>query len=114
MHTQGLRGAAYAVMLLVLLVLPRSGAAGPPQTSHSRVEAALQNIAALDRPGEEGLATTWDGNKYVQCRHMRDHILRCEAAGTLMQPSLGHILTPERIARLGALGWHLDLSFAPL
>ncbi len=42
---------------------------------------------------------------------MRDHILRCEAAGTLMQPSLGHILTPERIARLGALGWHLDLSF---
>jgi hypothetical protein len=28
-----------------------------------------------------------------------------------MQPSLGHVLTPERIGRLTALGWRLDPSF---
>jgi hypothetical protein len=34
-----------------------------------------------------------------------------EAAGSLMQSSLGHVLTPERVARLTALGWRLDPSF---
>jgi hypothetical protein len=37
--------------------------------------------------------------------------LRCESAGALMQPSLGRILVPQRIARLAALGWQLDPSF---
>jgi hypothetical protein len=36
----------------------------------------------LLRPGQDGLATVWDGNKYVQCRLMADRTLRCEAAGT--------------------------------
>ncbi len=82
-----------------------------PQPSRSRVEAALQNIMALVRPGQDGVATVWDGNKYVQCGRRPDRSLRCEAAGALMQPSLGHVLVAERIARLAALGWHLDPSF---
>ena len=28
-----------------------------------------------------------------------------------MQPSLARVLTSERVARLAALGWHLDTSF---
>jgi len=53
----------------------------------------------------------WDGNKYVQCRRQRDRSLRCEAAGTLMQPSLEHVLTPERMSKLKELGWSLDPRF---
>jgi hypothetical protein len=104
--------AACAAMLSALLASPGAGLAGPPQTSQSRVDAALENITRLDRPGEDGLAAVWDGNKYVQCRRMRDdRVFRCEAAGALMQPSLDHVLAPERIARLAALGWRLDPSF---
>jgi len=40
-----------------------------------------------------------------------DSSLRCEAAGTLMQPSLAHVLVPERVSQLTALGWRLDPSF---
>ena len=86
-------------------------ACGPSQASQSRVEAAVTNILTLVRPGQDGLATIWDGNKYVQCRRMPEQTLRCEAAGALMQPSLGRILVPERIARLAASGWRLDPSF---
>jgi len=77
----------------------------------ARIEAALQNIMTLDRPGQDGFAAIWDGNKYVQCGRSRDHGLRCEAAGTLMQPSLERVLTPEHVSRLTALGWRLDPSF---
>ncbi len=99
-------------MLWGLLLLPGSGVAAPPaQTSQSRVETALENISTLDRPGQDGFATVWDGNKYVQCRHMRDRALRCEAAGALLQPSLAHVLVREKVARLATLGWHLDPSF---
>src|SRR5262245_55158355 len=79
--------------------------------NQSRVETALTNIMTLHRPGQDGLATIWDGNKYVQCRLQLDRALRCEAAGTLMQPSLARALTPDRITRLMALGWTLDPSF---
>jgi hypothetical protein len=81
------------------------------QTSQSRIEAALDNIANLSRPGHDGYAAAWHGNKYIQCRHLADRSLRCEAAGTLMQPSLEQVLTPEHIGRLTALGWRLDPSF---
>ncbi len=111
MRTPELRGTGYAFMFSALVLLPGAAAAGSAPTSQSRIEAVLENIAALDRPGEEGLATFWDGNKYVQCRRTRDHVLRCEAAGALMQPSLDHILTPERVARLTVLGWRIDPSF---
>jgi hypothetical protein len=53
----------------------------------------------------------YDGNKYIQCRLQLDRAFRCEAAGTLMQPSLARVLSPERIAKLHTLGWTLDSSF---
>ena len=81
------------------------------EASQARVEEALANIMALHRPGEDGFATAWDGNKYVQCRVMPDRSLRCESAGSLLQPSLARVLTPERIARLTTLDWQLDTSF---
>jgi hypothetical protein len=110
MHLRAL-GVALAAIFSVVLSSAASRADGTAATSQSRVEAALANIAALDRPGEVGIATVWDGNKYVQCRGMPDHVLRCEAAGALMQSSLAHVLVAGRIARLAALGWRLDPSF---
>lgn len=94
--------------MAVLSVLAVVGAA---QANQPRVETALTNIMTLHRPGQDGLATVWDGNKYVQCRLQLDRALRCEAAGTLMQPSLARVLSPDRIAKLQALGWTLDSGF---
>jgi hypothetical protein len=87
------------------------GSGSLASASQAAVEAAISNIMMLQRPGQDGLATVWDGNKYVQCRLLADRTLRCEAAGALMQPSLGRVLVPERTARLTALGWRLDPSF---
>lgn len=81
------------------------------QTAGSRIDEALQNITTLVRTGRVGYATFWDGNKYVQCRRMPDRALRCEAAGTSMQPSLKSVLTGERLARMMTLGWALDPAF---
>jgi hypothetical protein len=109
MYTRGLNTAACAIASLALLLLSLvNSAAGADQ---ARIEAALENITNLTRPGQDGYATIWDGNKYVQCKRLQDRNLRCEAAGTLMQPSLRRVLTPERAARLEALGWQLDSSF---
>jgi hypothetical protein len=107
----GLRAAGGAVLLCLSLLWTTAGLADAQPSARSKVEAALANIAALDRPGKEGLATVWDGNKYVQCRRMIDRVLRCEAAGALLQPSLARVLSSERVARLLALGWRLDPSF---
>ena len=94
------------------LGLPAMCLADPtPPASKPRIEAALQNVTTLQRSGQEGYATIWDGNKYIQCGHTPDGGLRCEAAGTLMQPSLAPVLVPERVSRLAALGWRLDPSF---
>jgi hypothetical protein len=111
MNTYRLLTAMSATMAVALLFASGPGFAAPPRASQSRVEAALDNITALNRPREDGYATIWDGNKYVQCQRLPDRSLRCEAAGTLMQSSLERVLTPERIARLTALGWRLDPSF---
>lgn len=109
MLAYGMRIIGYAVVSALLSV--PSGFVGSSKASQPRVEAALTNVMTLHRPGQDGLATIWDGNKYVQCRWMPERALRCEAAGALMQPSLGRVLSPERIARLAALGWHLDPGF---
>jgi hypothetical protein len=93
-------------MMMALAIRPALA-----QTSKQRVEAAITIIKVLERPGRDNLATVWDGNKYVQCRRMSDRTLRCEAAGALMQVSLAHVLTPERVGRLAAMGWMLDPSF---
>lgn len=74
----------------------------------NRITEAIATIRVLDRPGRDNLAAVWDGNKYVQCRQLSDHALRCEAGGALMQPS---VLTPDRVAKLAATGWRLDPSF---
>jgi hypothetical protein len=86
-------------------------AAGPARGQEDKIEAAINLIRILDRPGHINLATVFDGNKYVQCRTMDDRSLRCEAAGTMMQPSLGHVLTPDRVSRLLQQGWLLDPNF---
>lgn len=101
----------YVLAFLLATWMGGSGCCDPVQTSQTRFTEVLENIATLDRPGQEGLATIWDGNKYVQCRRMPDHAFRCEAAGTRMQPSLRHVLNSERIARLERLGWRLDPNF---
>ncbi len=106
MQMDGMRMAGFAIVVAAL-----SGPVGSSHADQSRVEAALSNIMALHRPGQDGFATIWDGNRYVQCRQMPERALRCEAAGALMQPSLGRVLVPDRIARLSALGWRLDPSF---
>ncbi len=104
--------AAQASLLLAFLALtgPAAGQA-TPEASRARVETALQNITRLLRPDETGYATVWDGNKYIQCGYRPERGFRCEAAGTLMQPSLERVLVPERVSRLLALGWQLDPSF---
>jgi hypothetical protein len=86
-------------------------APGAPTAIQARVAAALQNIVTLQRSGQDGYATVWDGNKYVQCGRAAHGWLRCEAAGALMQPSLAHVLIADRVARLAALGWRLDPHF---
>jgi type III secretion system-like peptide-binding chaperone len=111
MDTRGLLAVAFASTATALFVLNEAAFAGSPQTSQPGLEAALDNITNLNRPGQDGYATVWDGNKYVQCRRLPDRSLRCEAAGALMQTSLERVLTPDRIARLAALGWRLDPSF---
>lgn len=85
--------------------------APPAQAPASRIDDALQNVTTLVRAGQVGYATFWDGNKYIQCRRMPTRELRCEAAGTSMQPSLRAVLTGERLNRLAALGWVLNPKF---
>ncbi|WP_246725380.1 hypothetical protein [Beijerinckia sp. L45] len=100
------------VLALVVALAPSPALAAPVvQSPASKVEAAITAIKLLDRPGKDNLAAAWDGNKYVQCRRMSDRALRCEAAGSLMQVSMAHVLTPSRIGQLAAMGWMLDPSF---
>jgi hypothetical protein len=98
-------------LLSTVICLSASASADPPPASKSRIDTALQNILTLERPGQDGYATFWDGNKYIQCGRTKERGLRCEAAGALMQPSLERVLTPERVSRLAKLGWRLDTSF---
>lgn len=100
--------AAFAGAMIAFAGATSPGAA---QTANSRIDEALQNITTLVRPGRVGYATFWDGNKFIQCRRLPDRSLRCEAAGTSMQPSLKSVLTGDRLTRLAALGWALDPSF---
>jgi hypothetical protein len=96
-------------MLMVLGLQAESAAV--EQIPALRIQTAIENITSLVRPHHVGYATFWDGNKYVQCRRIGDGDLRCEAAGTRMQPSLEHVLTPERLGRLARRGWVFDPQF---
>jgi len=105
------RAMGFAVLVLATLAAPRTVMADPPANVESRVETALANIMALERPHQDGFATVWDGDKYVQCGRAANRALRCEAAGAFMQSSLGNVLTPERVKQLSTLGWGLDPHF---
>jgi hypothetical protein len=103
---------SWIVGALAALVVAGAGHADPAaDQGQARAQAALDNVASLQRPGEDGYATVWDGDKYVQCKFTPRGGFRCEAGGALMQPSLAQVLSPERIGRLAALGWRLDPSF---
>lgn len=111
MLTRRLWALGHAVLVLTALASAKAACAAPAPDASPRVETALANIMTLERPNQDGFATVWDGNKYVQCGRAAGRALRCEAAGALMQPSLGDVLTPERIKRLSGLGWRLDPHF---
>jgi hypothetical protein len=99
------------IVVSAIAGLPAPGFADPPPASMARIDTALQNILTLERTGQDGYATFWDGNKYIQCVRTKERGLRCEAAGMVMQPSLDRVLTPEKVGRLAKLGWRLDTSF---
>jgi hypothetical protein len=98
-------------LALALLALPAWASAAPSAAGEARIVAALDNLALLERPGEIGLATISDGNKFVQCRRLTDRDLYCEAAGTRMQPSLAGVLTPDRVALMTTMGWRIAPLF---
>jgi hypothetical protein len=118
MRALGLVCAAWLLCAALGLPAAAADAQAPPAAAPSaaspalvRVDAALQNILTLQRPGQDSYATVWDGNKYVQCGRLPGGGLRCEAAGARLQPSLAAVLTPDRVGRLTALGWRLDPHF---
>lgn len=102
-----------AALLAAVMGLGAASSPARPQTATpaAQIDEALENITVLTRPNRVGYATFWDGNKWVQCRRLASRELRCEAAGSLMQPSLARVLTPDRLGRLAALGWAGDPSF---
>jgi hypothetical protein len=106
----------HSVVFAAALIVVAPGALSPaaaqsPDAAAEKIRAALANMLALTRPQQDGLATVWDGNKFVQCRKRETPVIRCEAAGTLLQPSLARVLTAERIGRLAALGWQHHDAF---
>lgn len=107
LKTRGVVG--FVALLMLSAVAPAISAPAIPG-SKARIETALRNLTTARRPGQDTLATIFDGNKYVQCRRASKSLL-CEAAGALMQSSLERVLIPERIERLTAMGWRLEPSF---
>jgi hypothetical protein len=103
--------AAGLAVLVVLALIPAGKAWAEPASTAPKVIEALDNVRNLTRPQQDGYATIWEGDKYVQCHALSDQSLSCEAAGALMQPALEGLLSPERKRRLTALGWRLDPSF---
>ncbi len=111
MTTRGAKIIGSALAVSALLGAGVCAADDTAATDAPRIAAALVNMTTLERPGQDGIATVFDGNKYVQCRRVPDRTIRCEAGGALMQLSLRRVLTPTKVDRLGDLGWRLDPSF---
>ena len=86
MTTRGLVIAACAAALYAAMGSAPGGADEASTATASKIAAALANIADLERPGQEGIATVLDGNKYVQCRQMADRTVRCEDGGAMCNP----------------------------
>jgi hypothetical protein len=55
-----------AALAIAAIELWRAIGPAAAQTTSSRIDEALQNIAALVRSGRVGYATFWDGNKCLQ------------------------------------------------
>ena len=92
----------------------RLGEPGQPLTereAQSEIESVLRVLLKPNGRRWQRFATVWDSNAYIQCCRLGDGTWHCEAAGSLMQPSLRHVLTSERINRLAELNWRLDSSF---
>ncbi|WP_244446314.1 TY-Chap domain-containing protein [Devosia riboflavina] len=103
-----LNGVRRGLSLILLLAMLGPLQAKATEEAGSAFVEALENIAAISRPGQVGDATIWDGNKYVQCYTVDAGTTRCEAAGSLMQPSLKRAMRPDDLL---ALGWTRDDSF---
>jgi hypothetical protein len=98
------------VAMAVALLSLATGAASP-RNPMSKLENGLRAVVRTHGRARERVVTAWNGNKYVQCRRQDGGVLRCEAAGTRLQPSLAHVLTSERIDQLTTRGWRLDPNF---
>lgn len=97
----------HALALLGFLLMSGSALAGPALKTE-----IVQGIAAVilaENDKTDGILTVSESNLFVQC--LRSHLLpqwRCESAGTEGQPWLHDVLTPERRAKLAALGFVPD------
>lgn len=87
--------------------------AQPPTNNEalSEIKSILRLLLKPNGRRWQRFATVWDSNAYIQCCRLSDGTWRCEAAGSSMQPSLRHVLAPERIEHLNHLGWRLDPAF---
>lgn len=110
MNPFALRKIQWAVAALIALT-SLEGSEARAQSPNAKIDAALQNITNLVQPGRVGYATIWDGNKYIQCRRAAERVMRCEAAGSILQPSLKSVLTIGPLSQLAALGWTIDPNF---
>lgn len=89
--------AAGFILLSTLIFLCELASADSPAASKSRFDTALQNILILERPGPDGYATFWDGNKCIQCGRTKESGSRHEAAGTLIGEAMPKFdQTPDR------------------
>jgi hypothetical protein len=111
MNPVALRKIYWATTAWILLAPFGANETASAQTPSAKIDAALQNITNLVRPGRIGYATVWDGNKYIQCRRTVERAMRCEAAGSILQPSLNSVLTIGPLSQLAALGWTIDPNF---
>lgn len=107
---RALKAARLTVFVVLGLIVAGKSSAEPSSATPKVIE-ALDNIRNLSRPGQDGYAAIWQGDKYIQCHALSDQSLSCEAAGAMTQPSLDRVLTPDRKQRLAGLGWRLDPSF---
>jgi hypothetical protein len=105
-------GAARCWAATVMAVLTLAGPAIAEPAPKSQIVAGVSSVLAPMEKTRDGVLTVYDGNMFVQC--LASHRLpnwRCEAAGLEGEPWLRHVLTPERQARLIALGFKPDPSF---
>lgn len=79
-------------LVTALLSPPISQALNEPPP----IAEALGNIAARTRANQDGYATFWDGNIYVQCHQTATLSIFCEAAGA------NAAVAPQRAQRRAA------------